>query len=142
MSATTGLKVGKAIFNILTNGSTMNLDGMAANKIQPMPMLAQGNPQVGVLYEISGILPINIKRLYRVQTAPVYMVDISIEVIHLDYSQCTILADAVCQDLQGASGTFNTIKVNGFNLDGMQEGYNKERKYYSKLLSFQARVLL
>tara|TARA_R110000744_G_scaffold145267_1_gene257830 strand:+ start:326 stop:754 length:429 start_codon:yes stop_codon:yes gene_type:complete len=142
MSVTTGLLVGKAIFNILSNGSTMNVDGMTTSKIQPMPMLDQGNPQIGVLYEISGILPINIKRLFRVVTAPVYMVDISIEVIHLDYSTCTALADAVCQDLQGASGTFNTIKVNGFNLDGMQEGYNKERKYYSKLLSFQARVLL
>tara|TARA_R110001592_G_scaffold136690_4_gene354010 strand:- start:428 stop:856 length:429 start_codon:yes stop_codon:yes gene_type:complete len=142
MSVTTGLLVGKAIFNILSNGNTMNVTGMTAGKIQPMPMLDQGNPQIGVLYEISGILPINIKRLFRVVTAPVYMVDISIEVIHLDYSTCTALADAVCQDLQGASGTFNTIKVNGFNLDGMQEGYNKERKYYSKLLSFQARVLL
>ena len=96
MSVTAGLLVGKAIFNILSSGSTINVNGMAANKIQPMPMLAQGNPQVGVLYELSGILPINIKRSFRLQTAPVYMVDISIEVINLDYSQCTILADAVC----------------------------------------------
>tara|TARA_R110000782_G_scaffold255070_5_gene343716 strand:- start:1013 stop:1441 length:429 start_codon:yes stop_codon:yes gene_type:complete len=142
MSVTAGLFVGKAIFNILSNGITASVQGMTLGKIQPMPMLDQGSPEIGVLYEVSGMLPINIKRLYRVITAPVYMVDISIEVIHIDYSTCTALADAVCQDLQGAAGTYNTIKVNGFNLDGMQEGYNKERKYYSKLMSFQARVLL
>ena len=142
MSVTAGVVLGKAIFNILSNGNTMGVTGMTANKVQPMPMLDQGNPSIGVLYEINNVLAVNVKRLYRVTTAPLYNCDVTIECISTDYSTCTTLAEIVGQDLQSASGTFNNVKVNGFTLDGMQEGYNKERRYYSKLMSFSVRVLL
>ena len=39
-------------------------------------------------------------------------------------------------------GTYNTIKINGITMETASEDYNKNRRYYSKNLSFQAIVLL
>lgn len=143
MSNTAGIQIGKAIFNILiNNGNLLSIVGMNANKIQPYPMLDQVDPVIGCTYKINSCSPVNVKRLYRIETAPLYNVNFTIECIHRDYSQSVIMADAVTRALQEVNGTFNNIKVNGFNLDGYQEDYNKQRKYYSKLISFEARVLL
>ncbi len=143
MSNTAGIQIGKAIFNILINNNNLlSIVGMSASKIQPYPMLDQNDPTIGCTYKINSCAPLNVKRLYRNETAPLYNVNFTIECIHRDYSQSVIMADAVSRALQEVKGTFNTIKVNGFTIDGYQEDYNKERKYYSKLISFEARVLL
>tara|TARA_Y100001973_G_C5055038_1_gene259738 strand:+ start:198 stop:632 length:435 start_codon:yes stop_codon:yes gene_type:complete len=144
MSATEGLKIGKAVFNILSNNSALlSVTGMTAAKIQPAPMKEQGDPDIGVLYEFDAVNAVNRKRLNRVDTAPLYIVDFTCECISRDYSISVILADAVGQALQTApSGTYNSVKVDGINLTNANELYNKQRRYYSKSLSFQARVLL
>jgi hypothetical protein len=144
MSATEGLKIGKAVFNILSNNSNLlSVTGMSAAKIQPAPMKEQGNADVGVLYEFDAVNPVNRKREFRLETAPLYIVDFTCECIARDYSTSVILADAVGTALQvAASGTYNSVKVDGITLTSANELYNKERRYYSKSLSFQARVLL
>ena len=144
MSATEGLKIGKAVFYILSNNTAVtSVTGMSAAKIQPAPMKEQGNADVGVLYEFDAVNPVNRKRELRVFTAPLYIVDFTCECIARDYGDSINLADAVGQALQEAtSGTYNGIKVDGITLTSANELYNKERRYYSKSLSFQARVLL
>ena len=144
MSATEGLKIGKVIFNILSNSSSvLGVTGMTAGKIQPAPMKNPKAPEIGVLYEFDAVNPVNQKRLIRVETAPLYIVDFTCECIALDYGTSITLADAVGQALQEAvSGTYNGIKVDGINLTNAREDYNKQRRYYSKSLSFQARVLI
>lgn len=146
MSTSVGLQIGKAIYNILSNdtGGVLSITGMAVNKIQPAPLIREGDTNIGVVYEISAVNPVNVKRPdYRIVTAPLYNVTFQIECMHTVYHDSIILAERVCTVLQeSAVDTYNTIKLGGINLDTMTETYNKERRYYSKILTFDARVLL
>ncbi len=144
MAATEGLKIGKVIFNILKNDSSlMAISGMDANKIQPIPLKEQGTPNLAITYEFDAVNPVNIKRILRAETAPLYIVDFSLECISKDYGNSILLADTATQALQNASnGTYASVKLNGITLESASEDYNKARRYYSKRLSFQARILL
>jgi len=144
MGATMGLRIGKVIFDILKNDSTlMAISGMNANRIQPAPLREQGNTAVAITYEFDAVNPVNIKREFRIETAPLYIVDFSLECIAKDYSQSIILADTAAQALQQAAhGTYGGVELNGITLESANEDYNKARRYYSKRLSFQARILL
>ena len=56
MSATEGLKIGKAVFYILSNDATLlNITGMSANKIQPAPLKEQSGSNVAVVYEFDAV---------------------------------------------------------------------------------------
>jgi len=144
MSATVGLQIGKAIFDILKNSNNVtSVSGMSTSVIQPAPLLRNANTDAAVIYEISSVNPVNVKRQFRVETAPLYNVSITIECLHKVYHDSIILADNVSQALQTADASpYNNVKVDGFNLTSMQESYDKARRYYSKLLTFDARVLL
>jgi len=144
MSATEGLKIGKVIFNILSNDSNLlAISGMSAATIQPAPMKNPSAPSIAVLYEFDAVNAVNQKRLIRAETAPLYIVDFTCECIALDYGTSITLANEVGRALQeAASGTYNSVKVDGINLTNAREDYNKQRRYYSKSLSFQARVLI
>lgn len=144
MASTAGLKIGKAIFDILKNDvALMAISGMDATKIQPIPLKEQGTPDLAITYEFDAVNPVNIKRVYRVETAPLYIVDFTLECIAKDYSTSIVLADYSTRALQVASnGTYASVKINGITLQNASEDYNKARRYYSKRLSFQARILL
>lgn len=147
MSATVGLKIGKAIFNILKNNPSLNSNNLIDNQdklIQPAPLKDVNDPDLAITYEIDSMQPINVKRNYRNITAPLYIVDFTVECFARDYSTSIILADAVAAAFQEAAtnGTFNGVKVNGFSFLSASETYNTERRYYSKQLSFSGRVLL
>ena len=76
---TEGLKIGKVIFDILKNDSTlMSITGMSASKIQPAPLKEQGNPIVAITYEFDAVNPVNTKRTIRAETAPLYIVDFTL----------------------------------------------------------------
>lgn len=144
MSATEGLKIGKVIFDILKNDAdVIAVSGMSAAKIQPAPLKEQSTATTAILYEFDAINPVNIKRTDRTETAPLYIVDFSLECIAKDYSNSIILADSSARALQEAdNGTYASVKLNGITLESASEDYNRARKYYSKRLSFQARILL
>lgn len=144
MAATEGLKIGKVIFDILKNDSTlMAISGMDATKIQPIPLKEQGTPDLAITYEFDAVNPVNIKRKLRAETAPLYIVDFTLECIAKDYGDSILLADTAAQALQNATnGTYASVKLNGITLESANEDYNKARRYYSKRLSFQARILL
>ena len=144
MANTVGLQVGKVIFDILKNSSLiMGIDGMDVSKIQPAPLKEQDNATQAILYQFDAVVPVNVKRLYRIQTAPLYVVDFSLECIAKDYRDSIILSDAAAKVLQEAEhNTYNDVKLNGITLESASEDYNRARKYYSKSLSFQARILL
>ena len=147
MSTTIGLQIGKAIYNILKNDASVNGSNLLnsdASLIQPAPLKDVSDPDVAITYEIDSMQPINVKRTSRQQTAPIYIVDFTCECFARDYSNSIFLADAVGRAFQEAetNGTFGTIKINGFSFLSASETYNKERRYYSKQLSFSARVLL
>ena len=144
MAATEGLKIGKVIFDILKNDSTlMAISGMSAQAIQPIPLKEQGTPDLAITYEFDAVNPVNIKRIFRVETAPLYIVDFTLECIAKDYGNSILLADTAAQALQNATnGTYASVKLNGITLESASEDYNKARRYYSKRLSFQARILL
>lgn len=141
---TEGLLIGKVIFDILKNDNTlMAITGMSASKIQPIPMKEQGDFPVGITYEIDAINPINVKRALRAETAPIYIVDFTLECIAKDYSDSILLGLYASKALQEASnGTYNNVKLNGITIESVREDFNRARKYYSKSLSFQARILL
>tara|TARA_R100001230_G_C5615847_1_gene126348 strand:+ start:174 stop:605 length:432 start_codon:yes stop_codon:yes gene_type:complete len=141
---TEGLQIGKVIFDILKNDNTlMGITGMSASKIQPIPMKEQGDFPVGITYEIDAINPINVKRVLRAETAPIYIVDFTLECIAKDYSDSILLGLYASKALQEANnGTYNNIKLNGITIESVREDFNRARKYYSKSLSFQARILL
>lgn len=141
---TDGLLIGKVIFDILKNDSTlMGITGMSASKIQPTPIKEQGSFPNGITYEIDAISPLNVKRSSRAETAPLYIVDFTLECIAKDYSDSILLGMYSSKALQeAANGTYASVKLNGITLESASEDYNKARKYYSKRLSFQARILL
>jgi hypothetical protein len=143
MSATEGLKIGKVIFNILSNDSQVS-SKITDSKIQPAPLMEQGDVSLAVTYQINSVNPVNIKRyFFRSETAPLYVVDFSLEIISKDYGESITFSDACAQALQQANnGTYNGVKISGITLESANEDYNKARRYYSKDLSFQARVLL
>lgn len=144
MAATEGLKIGKVIFDILKNDtSLMAITDMDATKIQPAPLKEQGNPTLAITYEFDAVNPVNTKRLFRTETAPLYIVDFTLECIAKDYGNSILIADTAAQALQTAAhGTYASVKLNGITLESATEDYNKARRYYSKRLSFQARILL
>lgn len=144
MGATAGLEIGKAIFYILKNNSNVqSVVGMSASKIQPAPLKEQGDIITALTYIIDAVNPINIKYSGIQTTAPVYIVDFTIECIANKYSNCNDLAMEVSKALQESpNGTYNTIKINGIKLQSANEDYNRARKYYNNSLTFQARVLL
>ena len=141
---TEGLKIGKVIFDILKNDSTlMSITGMSASKIQPAPLKEQGNPIVAITYEFDAVNPVNTKRTIRAESAPLYKVDFTLECIAKDYSDSILLSMYSSKALQeAANGTYASVKLNGITLESASEDFNKARKYYSKRLSFQARILL
>jgi hypothetical protein len=143
MSTAVGLDIGKVIFNVLKNSAlVMAVPDMHATKIQPAPMLAQTDPTIGVLYEISAVNPVNIKREYRNENAALYIVDFSIQAFSTDYSTSITLAKTIVEELHDlASGTYESIKIDGVELKSLNEDYNKAQRYYNKSISFQARVL-
>ena len=88
MSTAVGLDIGKVIFNVLKNSAlVMAVPDMHATKIQPAPMLAQTDPTIGVLYEISAVNPVNIKREYRNENAALYIVDFSIQAFSTEFKR-------------------------------------------------------
>ena len=144
MSNAEGLKIGKVIFDILKNdNSLMSITGMSASKIQPAPLKEQGNPIVAIIYEFDSVNPVNVKRTLRAETAPLYIADFTLECIAKDYSDSILLSMYSSKALEEATnGTYASMKLNGITLTSATEDYNKARKYYSKRLSFQARILL
>tara|TARA_Y100001972_G_scaffold68898_1_gene84023 strand:+ start:178 stop:612 length:435 start_codon:yes stop_codon:yes gene_type:complete len=144
MGATVGLQIGKAIFYILKNNNNVtSVIGMSASKIQPAPLKEQGDIITALTYQVDAVNPINIKNEGLESTAPIYIVDFTIECIGNKYSNCNNLAMKVSEALQESpNGTYNTIKINGITLQSASEDYNRARKYYNNSLSFQARVLL
>jgi len=147
VSSTVGLKIGKAIFDILKNNANLNGTNLLNNDaklIQPAPLKDVSDPDLAITYEIDSMQAINVKRVYRSLTAPLYLVDFTLECFARDYSNSILLSDAAAAAFQEAEtdGTFGSVKVNGFNFLSASETYNKERRYYSKQLSFSARVLL
>ena len=147
MSATEGLKVGKAVFDILKNDASVmaaNLLNSDTTLIQPVPLSNKINPDIAIAYQVDSVNPINVKRLYRSATAPLYIVDFSCACLSRNYGDSVKLADTVTAALQSAEtdGTYGGIKVNGITLLSATEDYNEKRRYYIKDLSFQARVLL
>jgi len=144
MSATEGLKIGKVIFNILKNDTDlMALSGMDASRIQPAPLKERASATMAIVYEFDAINPVNIKRTARTETAPLYIVDFTLECIANKYGGSISLAELSSKALQEAeNASYNSVKLNGITLESASEDYNRARKYYSKRLSFQARILL
>jgi len=144
MSNTSGLYIGRAIFYILKNNAPLQaITGMSASVIQPAPLKETANPIVAITYEIDAVNPVNTKRTIRTETAPLYIVDFTLECISKDYSNTIPLADKTTKALQESyNGTYSSVKINGITLESASEDYNKARRYYVKRLSFQARVLL
>jgi len=134
MSSAIALDFGKVIFNVLKNNTAVtSIVGMHANKIQPAPMLEQGDPTIGVLYEIAAVNPINTKRVYRVENTPLYIVDFSIQAFSTDYSTSVVLAKAVINAFHDLpKGVYESIKVDGISLQTISEDYNKAQRYYNK----------
>ena len=138
---------GKAIFNILSNNSNvLAVSGMSANKIQPEPLIGQGDPAVAITYEINAVTPTYTKTNFGniLHGVPaVTDIDFSVIVYNRDYSTGCALANLVIDALVDAltSGTYNGIRVNGISLESSSEDYNRQRKYYTNSLSFRARML-
>ena len=143
MANTLGLQIGKVIFNILNDNDITSISGMSVRQIQPAPLKDEDTATVAILYQIDAVIPVNVKRIYRVETAPLYIVDFTLECIANAYNDSITLADTSARLLQEAlNGTYNGIKLNGITLETASEDYNRARRYYSKRLSFQARILL
>ena len=143
MSTTLGYQIGRAIFYLLKNESDlMSITGMSDAVIQPAPMREQSNTNIGITYEINAVNPVNVKRISREEGAPLFNVTFTLECFHRVYHDSINLADFATRAMCDNVGTFNSIKIDGIALETMQETYNKERRYYSKLLTFDARVLL
>jgi len=143
-------KIGDAIFNMLSsNSDVVGEPGMDAAKIQPEPLLNQNDPSAAVTYQIDAISPVYVKTANGavLHGPPAYeIVDFTILIHNRDYENCCnlteVVIDAIVQPKTSSTfGTGNSFKINGVSLESVSEDYNKQRKYYTKTLTFQARVL-
>ena len=144
MGLTKGLQIGKVIYDILKDDTNlMGIDGMSRFVIQPAPLKEQTSTDIAITYEIDACVPVNYKRESRIQTAPLYIVDFTLECISKDYSNSILLSAFASQALQEApNGSYQSVKLNGITLESANEDYNKAKRFYVKRLSFQARILV
>lgn len=145
MSSAPGLKIGKLIYLYLkANQNILNMNGMSASQIQPAPLKEKAKVDVAVVYEINAVNPILVKQHKTIREMPnVYEVAVTVECVHKSYNKSIELAEYVTVALCTQPYNNNlSVKNNGFNLSGMQETYDKKRRLYSKLLTFDARILL
>jgi|TARA_R100000482_G_scaffold113375_1_gene55980 hypothetical protein len=136
--AAIGLKIGKAVFNILSGDSTITtLIGTAAN-IQPSAIYTQA-PRAGIYYDV---LSVDNEYTKTSDKPGLTIVTLQIESFMNKYADAISLAVRV-QELfdKIAEGTYNTIKIQSCILDSQTTDFDGDNKYYYVESTYRLRII-
>jgi len=165
MSVASAINIGKVIYNILRYDNDVRVafnnpgannalgtsggDTYIASAIQPAPLKdlkslpAFASKPRGIVYEVNSISPLNIKREFRTQTAPIYVVGFSLDVFHYVYRLCNELSTASINALEkSVNNTYNGIKISGIKFDNSRENFNEKKEFCVKEIDLTARILI
>tara|TARA_R100000541_G_scaffold27601_3_gene36887 strand:- start:195 stop:611 length:417 start_codon:yes stop_codon:yes gene_type:complete len=138
MAAVVGGNIGKMIYNVLSNDSTLISDIGSANKIQPVVMYNE-SPEEGIFYEVLSVENINTK---TISTADLVVVTYQIECFSVSYIKLIDISARIqfLLDKLGA-GTYGGFKIQSNVLTSMSEDFNKKNSLYYRQLTFQCRSI-
>ena len=129
-----GLKIGKALYYLITNNTNLNVSTLLNNDkslIQPAPMRLEKDPELGVTYEIDSIDNVDVKKAYNT-LIPVNLVSARLEVFAKDYGTGAELARVLTEELTTtlAPSSYNGVEIQGINVDNVKQDFNtKSRRY-------------
>ena len=126
-----GFEVGKAIYTILYNDSTVK--GFVNNKIFPI-IADDGTKFPFIFYKRNSITPATSKDRYIYNTS----VTEQITICSTDYNESINIASAVTDALLCANGTYNGVDIVDIKLDGADEAYLEDT--FIQTLTFKIQV--
>tara|TARA_B100000795_G_C22793149_1_gene437933 strand:- start:194 stop:607 length:414 start_codon:yes stop_codon:yes gene_type:complete len=136
--AAIGGNIGKMIYNVLSNDSTLISYIGSANKIQPIVMYNE-SPSAGIFYEVLNVENVNTKTIIA---ADLTIVIFQVECFSEGYIKLIDISSRIqflLDKLQ--KGTYGGFKIQSNILTGMSEDYNKKNSLYYRQLTFQCRAL-
>ena len=136
--AAIGGNIGKMIYNVLSNDSTLiSLIG-SANKIQPV-VIYNETPSEGVFYQVLNVENVNTKTIVAADLA---IVIYQIECFSEGYIKLIDISTRIQELLDKMTGgTYGGFEIQSNVLTGMSEDYNKKNSLYYRQLTFQCRAL-
>tara|TARA_R100000657_G_C4675464_1_gene121127 strand:+ start:1414 stop:1830 length:417 start_codon:yes stop_codon:yes gene_type:complete len=136
--AAIGLEIGKAIYNILSNDSTLTTLLGGAARIQPSAIYTS-SPEAGVYYDILSVDNTNTKTTAK---AELTIVTLQIECFMSKYADNISLATRIQHLLDKiVEGTYNTIKIQSCVLDSQTTDFDGDNKYYYVESTYKLRII-
>ena len=139
-----GLKIGKSLFQILTNNANINTADLLNNDsslVQPAPMRLENYPIKGITYEIDSIDNIDIKKGYN-KSVPINLVSAKLEIFAKNYGTGAELARVVVEELTTivVPLSYGGVVIQGINIDNVKQDFNPKTRRYVWRVLFDIRV--
>tara|TARA_R100001440_G_scaffold71818_1_gene95112 strand:+ start:456 stop:869 length:414 start_codon:yes stop_codon:yes gene_type:complete len=136
--AAIGLEIGKAIFNILSNDSTLTTICNGAKNIQPSAIY-NSSPKEGIYYDI---LSVNNENTKTSDKASLTRVTLQIECFNNKYIDVIRLASRVQHLLDKISeGTYNNVTIQSSVLDSQTTDFDGDNKFYYVESTYLIRII-
>ena len=132
------MKIGKVIFDKLSNDSTLNSLGYSTN-IYPT-MAQQGVDFPYITYSVVDDDPIMSKSTSAGSLADIDEKKIEINIFSESYSNIVDASVAIIKSLNRFKGTNNSVVVDSINYDDTNDNFDQTRAVYIRTLDFITRV--
>ncbi len=132
------MKIGKVIFDKLSNDSTLNSLGYSTN-IYPT-MAQQGVDFPYITYSVVDDEPIMSKSTSAGSLADIDEKKIEINIFSESYSNIVDASVAIIKSLNRFKGTNNSVVVDSINYDDTNDNFDQTRAVYIRTLDFITRV--
>ena len=132
------MKIGKVIFDKLSNDSTLNSLGYSTN-IYPA-MAQQGVDFPYITYSVVDDEPIMSKSTSAGSLADIDEKKIEINIFSESYSNIVDASVAIIKSLNRFKGTNNSVVVDSINYDDTNDNFDQTRAVYIRTLDFITRV--
>ena len=132
------MKIGKVIFDKLSNDSTLNSLGYSTN-IYPT-MSQQGVDFPYITYSVVDDEPIMSKSNSAGSLADIDEKKIEINIFSESYSNIVDASVAIIKSLNRFKGTNNSVVVDSINYDDTNDNFDQTRAVYIRTLDFITRV--
>jgi len=131
-----GIHIGKAIYHILKNDSSIvSMVGNVKN-IQPSAIYTD-SPKAGIYYDILTVNNTNTKGDHK---ATITEVSVQIECFKKSYEDVINLGARVQELLDKKNGTFNGVNLQSCVLESQSSDFDGNNKLYYLQLTFKTRI--
>tara|TARA_Y100001973_G_C5164316_1_gene315240 strand:+ start:896 stop:1300 length:405 start_codon:yes stop_codon:yes gene_type:complete len=132
------MKIGKVIFDKLSNDSSLNGLGYASN-IYPAKA-QQGTAYPYIVYKIDMDDPVSSKSTSAGSLPEINQMHVEIEIYNARYDNIVDSADAVIKALNRFSGTNSSVLVDTIQYLDTDDDYDKDEDVYIRTITFRTRV--